>query len=249
MAAKAGANEDVILPLEEQSDDATDANQLAKDGAHIFYDQAATTPPLHAKLAIVDGSAFLDGRNWDTTDIVISDTNPSDFTAITNALNLDPTSSTNLDTLKSLALQREANYLTAAAPASGATVRFMTESFSASAQNVISALETAAQNGATVEVVVLSSYVTGNSGEMSLLTTLKSAPYNMSVRLNPASGSEKIMLASTSPSTGWFGSTNATDASYNDDNYIDWGLTVTDPNELSALQTYFDTVYGESTPY
>lgn len=250
-AAKNGANETVILPQEEYSDDASDANQLAADGAHVIYDQGTSTPPLHAKLALVNGMAYLDGRNWDTSDVVIADTYAADYTAIQNALALDPTSSTNLDTLKSIALAREANMITAAANGgslSGVTIRFMTESFSSGASNVISALESAAQAGATVEVVVLSSYVQGNSGEMSLLTTLQSPPYNMSVRLNPNSGSEKMTLISNQ-TTGWFGSSNATSSSSQSDNYIDWGLTVSDPTVLSDLQSYYDMTYAASTPY
>jgi hypothetical protein len=247
-AARSGANETVILPLEEESDDASDAMQLAADGARIVYDQGSTTPPLHAKLAVVDGSAFLDGRNWDTSDVVIGDTYAADFIAIENALAFAPTSSANLDTLKSLALNREANSITNAAPATGVTVRFMTESFSSGAGNVIAALESAAQAGATVEVVVLASDEQGNSSEANVLTTLENPPYNMSVRLNPAGGSEKMTLIS-SQTTGWFGSANATSSNANDDNYIDWGLTVSDPSVLSALQSYYDSVYAGSTPY
>jgi hypothetical protein len=247
-AARSGANETVLLPLEEQSDDASDAMQLAADGAHIVYDQASSTPPLHAKLAVLDGSAFLDGRNWDTSDVVIGDTYAADFTAIESAPAFDPASSANLDTLKSLALNREANSITDAAPATGVTVRFMTESFSSGASNVIAALESAAAAGATVEVVVLASDEQDNPSEESLLTTLKSPPYNMSVRLNPASGSEKMTLIS-SQTGGWFGSANATSSNATDDNYIDGGLTVGDPNVLSALQSYYDSVYASSTPY
>ena len=244
-AVKSGANETVVLPEEEMSGDAGDANRLAADGAHIVYDRGVSTPPLHAKLALVDGSAYLDGRNWDTTDIVISDTDAADDGAIANGLALDPTSSSNLDTLKSLALAREAAQITAAAPTAGVTVRFMTESFGDGAANVISALEAAASNGATVEVVVLGSYVQGNPSEAALLTTLKSPPYDMRVRLNPASGSEKMTLISNR-STGWFGSSNATSFGSNSSNYIDWGLAVADPLVLGSLQSYFDSVYATS---
>lgn len=250
-AAKNGANETVVLPQEEYSEDSSDANQLAADGAHIIYDQGTSTPPLHAKLALVDGSAFLDGRNWDTSDVVISDTYASDYTAIGNALALNPTSSANLDTLKSIALAREAEMTTSAVSGSngmlsGITIRFMTESFSSGASNVIGALESAAQDGASVEVVVLSSYVQGNTSEMNLITTLENPPYNMSVRLNPNSGSEKMTLISNQ-TTGWFGSSNATSSSSQDDNYIDWGLTVGDPTVLSDLQSYYDMVYAQSS--
>ncbi len=247
-AAKNGANETVILPQEEQSEDASDANQLAADGAQIIYDQGSSTPPLHAKLAVVDGTAYLDGRNWDSTDVVISDTYAADFTAIENALALSPTSSTNLDTLKSNALTREANMITSAGAGPGTTIRFMTESFSTGASSVISALEAAAQNGATIEVCVLSSYVSGNSSEQNLLTTLKSPPYNMNVRLNPNSGSEKMTLISNE-TTAWFGSSNATSTSSMASNYIDWGLTVSDPTVITSLQQYYDSTFASSSQY
>jgi len=248
-AAKSGADETVVLPLEEESVDSSDANQLAADGAHVIIDPGMTAAhPLHAKLAIVDGSAFLDGRNWDTSDVVVSDTNPADFAAIENALNLNPTSSANLDTLKSIALSREAQLITSAAPGSGVTVRFMTESFSSGAANVISALEAAAQNGANVEVVVLASDLSGNTLESATLTTMKNPPFNISIRTNPADGSEKMTLID-GQSTGWFGSANATSSSSDADNYIDWGMTVNDPTVLSSLQSYFDSVYASSTPF
>ena len=248
-AAKAGANETVVLPLEEQSIDSSDANQLTTDGAHVVIDPGMSpTHPLHAKLAIVDGSAFLDGRNWDTSDVVISDTDPGDFTAIENALNLNPTSSANLDTLKSIALSREAQLIASAAPGPGVTVRFMTESFSSGAATVVSALEGAAQNGANVEVVVLASDLSGNSLESATLTTMKSPPFNMSIRTNPAGGSEKMTLLS-GQSTGWFGSANATSSNSSTNNYIDWGMTVNDPTVLASLQSYFDSVYASGTQF
>jgi hypothetical protein len=70
----------------------------------------------------------------------------------------------------------------------------------------------------------------------------------MAVRLNPASGSEKMTLIS-SQTTGWFGSSNATSSSSNASNYIDWGLTVGDASVLSSLQSYFDSVFAMSSTY
>ena len=93
---------------------------------------------------------------------------------------------------------------------------------------------------------MLSSYVQGNSSEMNLITMLENPPYNMSVRLNPNSGSEKMTLISNQ-STGWFGSSNATGSGSQSSNYIDWGLTVSDPTVLSDLQSYYDMTYANST--
>jgi hypothetical protein len=70
----------------------------------------------------------------------------------------------------------------------------------------------------------------------------------MSVRLNPNSGSEKMTLISNQ-TTGWFGSSNATSSSSQSDNYIDWGLTVSDPTVLSDLQSYYDMTYAASSQY
>jgi hypothetical protein len=245
-AAKAGATETVVLPHEEQTTDQTDATTLTTDGATIVWDSGTSpTHPLHAKLAIVDGVAYLDGRNWDTTDVTITDGNSSDFTAIENALNLNPTSSTNLDTLKSNSVTREANLITGGSYSSSVTLRYMSESFGTdTAMN--SALEAAALAGANVEIIVLKSDETGNATEQGVLTTLKGD--GASVRLNGAGGSEKMTLISNKTS-GWFGSANSTKYSANSDNYIDWGMTVTASGVLSSLQSYFDSTWSSSTPY
>jgi PLD-like domain len=240
-AAKNGATVTVVLPLEEQSDDSGDATQLANAGASIVWDPGAPNDhPLHAKLAIVDGIAYLDGRNWDTTDVTIGDGNPNDFTAIENALNLNPTSSANLDTVKSLALQREDQFIITSAPVGGVTVEYMSESFGTDS-GTLTALENAAKAGATVQVVVLS-----EDENASALNALKTA--GAQVRLNPQSGSEKMTLISNQ-TTAWFGSANATSYSSTSDNYIDWGMTVTNPTVINALQSYFTQTWNSSNPF
>lgn len=246
-AAKAGATETVVLPEEEQSTDQTDATDLQNDGATIVWDPGSTggDNPLHAKLAILDGVAYLDGRNWDSTDVVIEDGTTADFTPIENALNLNPTSSTNLDTLKSNSLSREASYITGGTLGSGVTLRFMSESFGSN-PTINAALEGAATSGATVEIIVLKSDETGNTTEQTELTTLKND--GAQIRLNSAGGSEKMSLLSNS-SSGWFGSANSTKDTTTSTNYIDWGMTVTNSTVLSSLQSYFDTTWSSSTSY
>lgn len=247
-AAKAGATETVVLPAEEQSIDQSDATSLQNDGATIVWDPGSSggDNPLHAKLAILDGVPYLDGRNWDSTDVVIEDGTTADFTAIENALNLNPTSSTNLDTLKSNSLAREVSYINGGSYSSSVTLRYMTESFGTN-PDINAALEAAAQSGATVEIIVLKSDETGNATEQAELTTLKND--GAQVRLNPAGGSEKIALLSNNSSSGWFGSANSTKDSTTATNYIDWGMTVTNSTVLSSLKTYFDTTWSSSTTY
>jgi hypothetical protein len=244
-AATNGAKVTVVLPLEEQAEDGARAAQLAQGGATIVWDDGSSTPPLHATLAIVDGVAFLDGRNWDDGDVVITDGNPADFSAVENALNLHPTSSKNLDTLKSAALAREAAFLSGVKIRKGVAIRFMSESFGTDS-DLVSALESAAKAGAGVQAIVLGSYVSGNSPEIAALDALKAA--GVSVRLNPASGSEKMLLAGNLH-RAWFGSANATSYGQQWDNYIDWGLNVTAKPVLGKLDAYFTSVWKSSAPY
>lgn len=246
-AAKAGATETVVLPQEESGLDSAKAATLQSDGATIVWDPGSSggDNPLHAKLAIVDGIAYLDGRNWDSTDVVIDDGTSADFTPIENALNLNPTSSTNLDTLKSNSLAREVSYINGGTYSSSVTLRYMTESFGTN-PDVNAALEAAAQSGATVKIIVLKSDESGNTTEQAELTTLKND--GAQIRLNPAGGSEKVSLLSNS-SSGWFGSANSTKDTTTSTNYIDWGMTVTDATVLSSLSSYFDTTWSSSTSY
>jgi hypothetical protein len=219
---------------------------LQSDGATIVWDPGSPNDnPLHAKLAIVDGVAYLDGRNWDTDDVTITDGVPADYTAIENALNLNPTSSTNLDTLKSNAIAREDAFINGSGAKSGVTLQFMSESFG-SDTNTVTALENAAIAGATVEVIVLSSDESGNSTEEAALNAMKAD--GVQIRLNPASGSEKMTLISNQ-STAWFGSANATTSSTTATNYIDWGMTVTSASVISTLESYFNSTWSSSTAY
>ena len=245
-AAQNGEKVTVVLPNEEKSSDSSDASTLQSAGATIVWDPGSPNDnPLHAKLAIVDGVAYLDGRNWDTTDVTITDGVPADYTAIENALNLDPTSSTNLDTLKSYSIAREDAFINGAGATSGVTVQFMSESFG-SDTNTVTALENAAEAGATVRVIVLSSDESGNSTEEAALNAMKAD--GVQIRLNPASGSEKMTLISNQ-STAWFGSANATTYSTTATNYIDWGMTVTSASVISTLQSYFNSTWSSSTAY
>jgi hypothetical protein len=244
-AAKSGATVVVDLPSDAyvqtlgtvyQEDQQSAANIQAAGGS-VLWDAGTQSPnnePLHAKLAIVDGTAYLDGRNWDSTDVILSETGSADLTAIGNALALNPTDSPYLDTIKQDALSVETTFI---ANAAGSTIDYMTESFGAG--NVANALIARAQAGATVHVIVLKSDTSASSD--TVLTQLKNA--GADVELNPGTGSEKMAIIG---SYAWFGSSNSTTgAAYQ----IDWGMVTGQSSVISTLQANFNAVLATCTKY
>jgi hypothetical protein len=217
-------------------EDEESATNIENAGGTVNWDAGTQSPamPLHAKLAIVDGTAYLDGRNWDSTDVIVSETGAADLTAIGNALALTPTDSTYLDTIKQDALALETTFIT---NASGTTIDYMTESFGAG--NVANALIARAQAGATVHAIVLSSDT--SQTEDTTLTQMKNA--GIDVELNPGSGSEKMAIIGN---TAWFGSSNSTTGS---PDQIDWGAVFSSSSVLSTLQSNFNTTLATCTKY
>jgi cell division septation protein DedD len=243
-AAKAGGKVNIDLPSDSYAqsigvyaDDEAAAKPVIAAGGTVTWDAGTQTPnaePLHAKFAIVDGVGYLDGRNWDSGDVILKDTNANDLTAMASALALNPTDGTRLDTVKQDSLSMETSYLTAH---TSGEIDFMTESFGQS--NVSDALLAAAKAGQTVKVIVLKSDL--GSGEETVLANLQAA--GALVYTNSASGSEKISI---NGSTAWFGSSNATTgAAYQ----IDWGMDITDASVISALKSNFATVLSSATVY
>jgi len=257
-AAKNHATVVVVFPQEQDSgSNASDLTQLQTDGATVVIDPGAPNDyPLHAKLAVVDGVAYLDGHNWveassyePTDDVIIQDTLPSDFSAIESALNLNPVNSASgtLDTLKANSLAMEAGFLSGLTVGAGTTVDYMTESFSSGAANVVSALEAAGQAGAAVNVILVGSDETGSS-DTSLIATMKAAPYNVKFYSNVSTGSEKVLSVSTDPGEVWYGSSNSTSTSSQSSNYIDWGMLVTDSTTITAINAYYAAQLSAATP-
>jgi cell division septation protein DedD len=243
-AAKGGASVTVDLPSDSYvqslgdvyQEDQESATNIQNAGGTVNWDAGTQTPamPLHAKLAIIDGTAYLDGRNWDSGDVILSETGSADLTAIGNALALTPTDSAYLDTIKQDALALETTFIQ---NAKGTTVDYMTESFGAG--NVEAALLAKAQAGATVHLIVLKSDT--SQSEDTTLTQLKNA--GVDVELNPGSGSEKMTIIG---SAAWFGSSNSTTGS---PDQIDWGAVFTSSSVLSTLQANFNSTLATCTKY
>ncbi len=244
-AAKGGATLEVSLPSDSYvqslgdvyQEDMESAQSIEAAGGTVMWDAGTQSPdnePLHAKLAIVDGVAYLDGRNWDSSDVIVSETASADLTAIGNAIALTPTDSPYLDTVKQDALALETTFVN---DTPGTTIDFMTESFGAG--NVANALIARAKAGATVHAIVLSSDT--SQTEDATLTQMQQA--GIDVELNPASGSEKLTIIGNS---AWFGSSNATAGS---PYQIDWGAVFSSSSVLSTLQSNFNSVLSTCTKY
>ncbi|HUA08175.1 MAG TPA: hypothetical protein VMA98_02805 [Candidatus Acidoferrales bacterium] len=274
-----GASLTVIFPAEEYTNDTSDATTLKNDGAKVVWLQDTQSPeyvisatpsgesivqsylPIHAKFALVDGVAYMDGHNWfesNPTDVILQDQNPADYTAIQTDLTTFPSAPPTVTgtgtgnvyvftTDKGNSLTQEASVLNGAGVGPGYTVDFISESFDnyskdgANGAQIYSALLAAASAGATVNVIVEGSVT--NSYEACDLSVLA---YNgAKTYVQTAGGSEKILLILNGSTVvdAWMGSSNASDY-----DYIDWGMTIPTGNTavISALQTNYSTELGEA---
>ncbi len=282
MAARNGAALTVIFPAEEypssESSDQSDASTLAADGAHVVWLQDTQSPeyvisatpsgeyitdsylPIHAKFALVNGVAYMDGHNWfesNPTDVILQDQNPADYTAIRTELTTFPSAPPTVTgsnyvftTDKYNSLNEEASVLNGASAGNGYTVDFISESFldygNSAPESVFSALLAAAQAGATVNVIVEGSIT--SSHEACALSIL--AYNHANTYVQTAGGSEKILLVldGSTVTNAWMGSSNMTDY-----DYIDWGMTIPTSNTsvITALQNNYNTelsTYASPSP-
>jgi hypothetical protein len=273
-AATHGSTVTVIFPAEEYTSDKTNAATLATDGAHVVWLQDTDDPqyivptplpsgqsiidsylPIHAKFALVDGVAYLDGHNWfqtNPTDVILQDQNPADYLAMQTELTTFPsappavTGSNYLFTAdKYSSLNNEAAVMSGTSPGPGYTVDFISESFldygASAPENVFNGLLAAAKAGATVNVegTITSSY------EACALSILAYNGANTYVQTY--SGSQKILLIlnGSTVTNAWIGSSNMTDY-----DYIDWGMTIPTSNTsvISAIQSNYSTYMGYASP-
>jgi hypothetical protein len=275
-AAKNGASVTVITPYSENSDNATDLAAIIAAGGHAKTEYTTSsgkgTPSkttayqlspfdIHAKFALIDGVAYLDGHNWFNTDVVMQDPVPGDYAAIqadlvtfaTPAPSNTAAPDENFTTDKQVSLHTESSYLQSIIPnlVAGDEVDFITESFSATASSgdynddVYDGLCQVAALPAHIAMhVMVEDY---SSSQAAALQNLMILDPNALVRTDSV-GHEKITMYRTkvggAPVNAWFGSSNATTT-----DLFDWGIEIPGSNTgmLGALQAWFDNEFGTAT--
>lgn len=243
-AAKAGAHVRVRLEgyiyKDEGGIGAANAVAIAKlraagaDAQLVHPDKDASDAMLHTKAALIDGTLFLDDRNWpdDGGDTIVRDTFPSDAQMVKDAVDGNEDRPTPFFAVaKRGALASEARLISAAHASDDVIVE--SESFGPN-NRVYKALDTAAHAGAHVRLLVNARVLHGNANENGALEKL--AADGVGVRVCDAD--EKFAVLNGT--RGWLGSTNATVA-FNHPDELDWGVRTDAPPIVSHLRDVFES--------
>ncbi len=188
---------------------------------------------LHCKAALVDGTLFLDDRNWpnDGADTIVRDDFSSDAQIVRDAIGSKEDPPTPFFSVaKRESLASEARLLYGAH--GGDDVIVESESFGAN-NRVYEAIEGAAHAGAHVRLLVSVRDLQGNANERGALAKL--AADGVSVRVCDAD--EKFAVIDGA--RGWLGSANATVA-FNHPDQLDWGARTDAPTIVAHLRQTFD---------
>jgi hypothetical protein len=242
-AAKAGAHVRVRLEGYIYKDDGSvgtaNAAAIAKlraagaDAQLVHARKNARDATLHCKAALVDGTLFLDDRNWpdDGGDTIVRDNFPRDAQIVADAVDGKQDRPTPFFSVaKRSSLASESRLLCEAH--AGEDVIVESESFGAN-NRVYKAIDDAARAGAHVRLLVSSRDLQSNANERGALEKL--AADGVGVRVCDAD--EK--LAVVEATRGWVGSANATVA-FDHPDQLDWGARTDALPIVSHLRRAFD---------
>jgi hypothetical protein len=178
--------------------------------------------PVHAKMLDVDGTRYLDGRNFGADDLVVRDDDPADPALATH---------------KRDALASEGELLRN--DDLGNDIIVESESFSC-CNAAYSALEYAAKQGLRPRVLVCARELRGNERERTRLERL--VKDGASVRITKET--DKIALHGDHL---WIGSTNAT-AAIDLPDTIDWGICSDDKTIVAAARARVESNWAHAKP-
>lgn len=195
---------------------------LARENANLVRQlrdagaDAKLAPLTHAKAMSVDGTLYLDGKNWHERDVILR----ADTTAEAAAIPMD----------KHDALALEAAMLASANSSDGPIVE--TESFGVGNATYF-ALQALARSDAAPRLLVSKDDLRGNAHERGVLEHLAAR----GVRVRVCTDSEKLAVAG---SRAWLGSANAT---YADGKFAmsDWGVCTSDPAIVDTVRTRLES--------
>lgn len=192
--------------------------------------------PLHAKLAYVDGRAYLSDENFTSRGYIVRDDVESDRSVIASTLRGQPTNNGRLSTVKRSALALEANLIYAARE----PLDVASEAFGPGNPVADALLIRAGAIRIRLLVAQREAVSESRSGyeERSLLLMLRDR--GVDVRLSP--DNEKL---ATSGSLVWLGSSNATRQV---PDQVDWGLAVVDSELAGASERRFQVRWTAAQP-
>jgi phosphatidylserine/phosphatidylglycerophosphate/cardiolipin synthase-like enzyme len=242
-ACDRGARVDVVLDgASDRRGDAVarvnagSARDLARHGAHVRLTEPNEIA-LHMKAAIVDGTAYLDDRNWASgdRDTIVALDDATAVATIAAALDGRPISQGQLVTEKQAAVALEAATIYAAA---GGRIDVESETFGATV--VSKALAFRAAHGAQVRLLVSQAELRGHSGvrERQALARLAAA----GVDIRTTGTTDKFAVAGDD---AWLGSANATFAPQPT---LDWGYRSRDPAIARGVERAFERNWQSSAP-
>ncbi|HMF29728.1 MAG TPA: hypothetical protein VKE42_13200 [Candidatus Cybelea sp.] len=187
------------------------AAQLRASGARVCLSH-----PIHAKTIAVDGTLYLDEKNWNGNDIIVREADRAAAGAIPMK--------------KSDALAEEARLLATAQKSDRAIVE--SESFG-DGNATYFALRALARRGAAPRLLVSDADLRGNSRELTALQNLAAD----GVRVRVCKDTAKLAVRGDA---AWLGSANAT---YADGNWAmpDWGLCTGNPAIVDTVRTRLES--------
>ncbi|MGB8265149.1 MAG: hypothetical protein WCE44_02380 [Candidatus Velthaea sp.] len=248
-AARRGA--DVEVRLEAVPFGSQGGQQGAENAATVAAVRAASghaelvgyagATPWHMKAALVDGTAYLDDRNWaaDGRETILRDDDPDDVAAVRQTLAGAPGRDGHLRCTKHEAIELESEVIRGAA---AAPVAVETESFGLGA--IYADLLHRAQAGEPARLLVSSLELAeaGAGREAHALGRLAAAGVDVRV----VDTDEKIALAGD---RAWVGSANATYANGPAGAQIDWGLATRVPTLVDGLRAAFERNWNAAAPF
>jgi|HubBroStandDraft_2_1064218.scaffolds.fasta_scaffold00328_15 hypothetical protein len=195
------------------------AAQLRAAGATVTLGH-----PLHAKVLAVDGTLYLDDKNWHPGDLVLKVDDPAEVAKI--------------PMIKHEALACEGRLIDGASSADRVIVE--SESFGC-CNKVYSELRQAALGGAAPRLLVSARDLSGNAREREVIETL----VRDGVMARICDDSEKLAVAGTA---AWLGSANATIAAPGSDS-TDWGLSTRNPEIVAAVRARLEDQWETAKPF
>ncbi|MFY9781747.1 MAG: phospholipase D-like domain-containing protein [Candidatus Baltobacteraceae bacterium] len=212
------------------------AEALRARGARVHL-TSEQEPMVHLKAAVVDGTAYLDDRNWSDRggDTIVATSVAADVSAVASALDGVARSSEALATEKDRALSLESHLIHQAR----GPVDCESESFSGS--SVYSALKERALAGGEVRLLVTRRDLEHGRNAFEVQALERLAQAGVEIRVGQAD--DKLCLAS---GEAWVGSANASGGR---PRTLDWGLRSRDATLAGASRERFEANWRTAKPF